>query len=110
MSVTERKTYVVVDELGMDPLRDPSFDAVLTITRSTPYVVTESDEFNLPLIASRTLNSPNYWWVILIFNQIADAFALKRGVTIKIPNFNELTSVLNGLDLNSETAERTVSL
>lgn len=103
MSIAERKTYVVVDELGMDPLRDDSYDAILSIVDFTRYTVTESDKFNAPLIASIAYQNADLWWTILVYNGLPDQFTLKEGTQIKLPLINELTSALSQVEPKATT-------
>lgn len=95
MSILNRLTFVVVDELGMDPLRDKSFEAIRSITEWSPYTVTSTDEFNLPLIADRKYGELELWWAILIYNGIADSFTVTEGTRLKIPEYGPLVSALS---------------
>ena len=99
----QRISYAKVDELGLDPLRDPSFEAIQSVKGFTYYVIKESEEFNVPLIASNVYGNENYWWIIQIYNSIGDAFSLKKGTKIKIPYFGEVMTLLNDTMKNSST-------
>jgi len=98
MSATQRIDYVVVDELGMDPLRDRSFDAVYSVNNYQYYTVDSMTEANAALISDICYNTTDLWWAILAYNKIADNFQLKTGMRIMIPNVNELTSALAKLN------------
>ena len=99
MSISRRTTHVVVDSLGMDPLRDKSFERIQAIQSWTPYTVTDSEQFNAPLIAYNVYDNEELWWAVLIYNGIPDAFMLKSGTRLRVPDLNSLLSVL------SETAD-----
>lgn len=51
------------------------------------YVVTESDLDRPDLIAHRMYGLPDYWWVILDYNQITDPFTLQVGDRLRIPQW-----------------------
>jgi hypothetical protein len=106
--VSSRATYGVVDELGSDPLRDPSFDAIQKVTSYTYFSIDESLENNAAKISSMVYGTNAYWWAILAYNGIPDNFSLKRGMRLRIPNLNELTSALSNVDIVNTT--RTVEI
>lgn len=94
-NINHRRTFMVVDELGVDPLRDRSIDAILSVERWIYFEVDQSTEFNLPLIADRVYSEPDWWWVILIYNGLTDAFQVKRGTRLKMPAAPDVTSALS---------------
>lgn len=102
MSLTLRRGHVVVDELGMDPLRDRSFDAIHRVQSWRPYTVTDSDKYNAPLIAYNVYENTELWWAILAYNGIPDAFALKPGTRLRIPDINQLMSALADVSASSK--------
>lgn len=95
MSIVRRSSHVVVDNIGMDPLRDSSFEKIQQIQSWSHYTVTDSEQFNAPLIAFNMYDNEELWWAVLIFNGIPDAFMLKSGTRLKIPDLNSLLSVLS---------------
>lgn len=95
MSLFNRNTHVVVDELGMDPLRDQSYEKIIKASTQQIYVVTEADQYNLPLIAHKVYGDVKLWWVILVFNAISDAFRVTAGTELRIPNINDIVSELS---------------
>jgi len=97
--INKRRTFAVIDELGVDPLRDKSIDAILSVENFTWFQVDQSCEFNLPLIADLHYADANMWWVILIYNGITDAFYVERGTRLRMPDIAELTSLLSDVNL-----------
>lgn len=97
--INRRRTFAVIDELGVDPLRDKSIDAILAIEDFNWFEVDQSCEFNLPLIADLHYSDANLWWVILIYNGITDAFYVTRGTRLRMPNVAELTNRLSDVNL-----------
>lgn len=95
---TQRINYVRVDELGMDPLRDSSFEAILSVQGYQWYTVAEETKFNAALISDIFYTTTDLWYAILYYNGIADNWALKPGLRIKIPAINELTSALSKIN------------
>tara|TARA_B100000700_G_scaffold88627_1_gene99920 strand:- start:34397 stop:34678 length:282 start_codon:yes stop_codon:yes gene_type:complete len=79
----------------MDPLRDSSFEHIRNIADWTYFTVTDAEKFNAPLIAHNMYDSPDMWWVILVYNGIPDAFSLTPGTRLKIPNQNAVISALS---------------
>lgn len=49
------------------------------------YEVLATEENRLDVIASKTLGSPRYAWVIAYFNTIDDGFTVKEGQKLMIP-------------------------
>lgn len=97
--ITKRRTFAVIDELGVDPLRDKSIDAILNVQNFEWFQVDQSNEFNLPLIADLHYADADLWWIILIYNGIPDAFYVTRGTRLRMPNMAELTSLLSDVNL-----------
>jgi hypothetical protein len=93
--ISNRLSHCVVDEIGLDPLRDGSFEAIIRITDYNLYDVTEAEEGNLPLIAFKVYSDKTLWWAILIYNRLADPFEVKRGLRLKIPSYPKVISALN---------------
>lgn len=94
MSV-KRIDHVLVDELGVDPLRDTMFDAIMSVETYSTFVVTKRFEFNPQAISDLQYGTVDLWPAILYYNKLADNWALVEGLEIRIPATNELTSALN---------------
>lgn len=92
----KRINHVFVDELGMDPLRDTSFDAIMSVTRYDLFTVTKEYEHNAARISFLFYGTTDLWYAILYYNKLADNWKLVEGMELRIPNQNELTSALNG--------------
>lgn len=108
--ITKAKTFAVIDELGIDPLRDKSFDAIMGITNFKYHVIAAEEEHNMPLVAYNEYMNEEYWRVLMIFNGIADMFALKAGNRIKIPALALITTALNNVLTEQPTGSATVSI
>lgn len=93
-SIMLRAEHVVVDQLGMDPLKDRSFDNIRSVPNWTYYTVSDSDKFNAPLISYNLYDTPDLWWAILVYNGITDVFTLTPGTRLKIPDQNAVISAL----------------
>lgn len=107
-SYMERITHVVVDELGIDPLRDGSWDAIKNINQYVEHIVDQTEENNLPLIAAKKYNDYRFWWIIQVYNGIPDSFSVKSGQILKLPLMTAVTSALVGLQLKV-TSTKTVN-
>lgn len=94
----ERKKYTHIDEYGIDPLKDPSFDAIASIEDWSIYTITDADVGNTPLIAFNHYNDTALWWVIQHFNAITDPHTeLTAGTQIRIPSYATVISELSKL-------------
>lgn len=105
MSVN-RINHVFVDELGMDPLRDTSFDAIMSVQRYTTFTVTKEYENNAARISYLFYSTVNLWYAVLYYNKLADNWAIVEGMELRIPNQNELTSALNSVIVPDFTTQR----
>lgn len=55
------------------------------------YTVEMVSENRLDMIASSYYNSPRYWWVIALANNIDDPFDVPKGTLLRIPPLSSLT-------------------
>lgn len=55
------------------------------------YTVEMVSENRLDMIASSYYNSPRYWWVIALANDIDDPFDVPKGTLLRIPPLSSLT-------------------
>ena len=54
------------------------------------YQVQKTDEGRLDIISNNNYQSPIYWWVIAMANNIVDPFNVKEGTILRIPKFTSL--------------------
>lgn len=108
MSILEASTFQVVDELGIDPLRDKSHDAVMSVRNYTWYKVRLEEENNGPLLSYNVYSNPDYWRYLMMYNHILDMFEIKSGMRIKVPAHQELVSALNNILIDRDV--RTVRI
>ncbi len=102
MTILDASTFTVVDELGIDPLRDKSHTSVMRVANYSWHTVDMTEEHNAPLLAYNVYSNPGYWRYIMMYNGILDMFALKAGMRIKIPAQQELVSHLNSALIEKE--------
>lgn len=108
--ITQAKTFAVIDELGIDPLRDKSFDAIIGIRNFKYHTIAAEEQHNMPLVAYNVYLNEEYWRVLMIYNGIADMFALKMGQRIKIPALALVTSALANILADEPASAATVSI
>jgi hypothetical protein len=108
VTITKASAFAVIDELGVDPLRDKSFDAIHKVQSFQWYLIKAEEEHNGPLIAYNVGLNEHYWRLIMMYNDIPDMFSLKAGMRIKIPSFALISSALN--DVLTDYPERTVRI
>lgn len=101
--------FMRVDEYGIDPLLDDSYDAIYAVTSSTPYTVKAEEKFSPALISFNVYNGNMMWWRhIMVFNGIDDAWDLVEGLRIRIPNINEMTTLLQRAKNDSQKSVVTI--
>lgn len=93
--MVNRINTVVVDELGMDPLRDPYYEAVMSVTTFTYETVTAAYEHKAANLSDLWYGTTALWPAILYYNKLCDNWDLVTGLQIKRPDYNELSSALN---------------
>lgn len=100
-----RKQYAKIDDLGIDPLKDHSFEAIGAIEEWSIHTVTEEETGNTPLIAYNYYGDPDLWWVIQHFNAVFDPHTeVTPGVQLRIPVYATVVSELSRL---SQTKPKT---
>ncbi len=50
------------------------------------YLITRGTEFRPDIVAKKVYNNENYWWAIMLENNIFDVYDFKAGLTIKLPS------------------------
>jgi hypothetical protein len=91
----DQREFTRVDEYGIDPLLDDSYDAIYAVTSYATYTVNAQEKFNPALISWNVYNGTIRWWRhIMVYNGIDDVWDITEGRRIKIPNINEMTTLL----------------
>jgi len=49
------------------------------------YIVTKTEEDRLDMVSLRFYDTPRYWWVIAMANNIIDPFNIEVGLQLRIP-------------------------
>lgn len=65
--------------------------SIMVSSRDKYYTVDMVTENRLDIIANSYYNSPRYWWVIALANDINDPFDVPKGVTLRIPPLSSIT-------------------
>lgn len=94
MPVYNQREFVRVDEFGLDPLLDESYEAIEGVTSSTVHVVTVTEQFNPGLISWNMYRTANWWRAIMVYNGMSDIWEITAGTEIRIPELNEMTTRL----------------
>lgn len=108
--ISMQSTFQVIDELGIDPLRNEAYDAVQSVVAYSLYTVKPQEEHNMILLSYNVYSNENYWWAIMMYNGIADMFAVKAGMRIKIPEFGSMVTALTNLLTAQPTQIATVTI
>jgi len=95
--ITKGITFSVIDELGIDPLRDKSYEAIANIKEYRYYTISPEERHNMPLVSYNVYLNEEYWRVLMVYNGIADMFAVKEGMRIKVPALGLVSSALTYL-------------
>lgn len=54
--------------------------------RDSRHTVTAADEFRVDLISYRFYGTVEYWWIILLANDVIDPFSIKQNTILRIPD------------------------
>lgn len=65
--------------------------AVMEASTDTFYTVALETENRLDIIANTYYDSPRYWWVIALANNIDDPFDVPIGTVLRIPSISNVT-------------------
>lgn len=90
----KRITYSVIDEYGVDPLRDLALNIIDQVEDYIEYTVGMEAESNLPLIAYKHYGNKDLWWIITAYNGILDINDVSPGSVLRIPSSQQLSSLL----------------
>lgn len=105
----DHSTFLVIDELGIDPLRDKAIDAIMETKGFQFYTVKASEQHNTPLLSYNVYRDEKFWWHIQVYNGIDDMFEVKTNMQIKIPDMNEMVTRLTSA-LKTTDSNKTVSI
>lgn len=94
MPVYDQREFVSVDEFGIDPLLDPSYEAIEGTTSFRQYTVNASEQFNPALISYNVYRTPKWWRAIMVYNGYTDFWEIVENAKIKIPDVNEMSTRL----------------
>lgn len=94
MPVYDQREFVIVDEYGVDPLLDPSYEAIEGTTSFRQYTVNATEQFNPALIAYNVYRNAKWWKAIMIYNGYMDIWEIVENTKIKIPDINEMSTRL----------------
>lgn len=86
-----RESMVVVDSLGIDPLQDPRYKWLRSVTKYTSIVLPKQYENRPDLLALDYYADQDKWWIILFYNGFVGHHELLQGTNVKLPdltNFN----------------------
>lgn len=92
-----RKHYIKADGLGIDPLKDMAYRAIIDVLEYSPYICTQNDVGNVQYIAWKQYRRTEAWWIILVYNGIANGRTIKLGQEIRLPSLSAVGSALNKL-------------
>lgn len=95
MTVLARKSSIVIDKYGVDPLKDLTHFSIGEIENYTTYTISEDEEYNAPLLSYNAYGSTAFWWVLMNYNGMVSMFDIKTGTVIKIPFQAEVIAVLS---------------
>lgn len=108
--VSYRLCHSVLDEMGIDPLRDKSWEAITNVKSYREHLVTQDQERNAPLISYINYSSIKYWWIIQVYNGIPDMFSIKAGDVLKIPDLSLITSALVAVTAQTSSTPPTATI
>ena len=90
-----RSNTLTVDKYGIDPLKNKVAVAISQVNAYVLYNVNKSERGRPDLIAYNKYGDTNYWWIILMYNGLISFKELKEGITIKVPDFSQISKILS---------------
>lgn len=84
------KDLAVVTEQNKKLIGFPKFKRIEMIKEFIVITVNERQNGRIDLVAYDNYGNSDFWWVILVFNNLRDPFNIPRGLSLKIPNLAEL--------------------
>jgi len=94
MSLYDQREFISVDEFGIDPLLDDSYDAITGTTSYRDYTVNAMEQFNPGLISYNVYRTPKWWRAVMVYNGYVDIWEITEGAKIRVPDINEMTTRL----------------
>jgi len=74
-----------------DPLTSNLIENIKSISQGGLFKVT-SEEFRPDQISRRIYDNDQYWWVIMLYNDIIDVESIEIGMILKYPDAEDLDS------------------
>lgn len=105
-SVQSNSRYKHIDELDLEEgvmikaSMGPIDLGIYPYSSPSVYVVSQSDEGRLDVIATKVYGYASLWWAIAYANNISDPFSddiIKPGKVLRIPRFEDLRTFPNPL-------------
>ncbi len=87
--ILEIEGYKEVDALSV---RTSDFKDFLELERY--YIVQNKEMYRPDILSFNVYQSTEFWWLILLYNDIIDPLELKEGDRIAIPSLNSLKALL----------------
>lgn len=106
----QRFFSVVSDVYGIDPIKDTLIPEIMKITNYTLHEVSQDERGAADLIALKEYGDDQLWWMILTYNGIGSHRQIVEGLTLKIPNYASLISIVTHLSIRPSNVVRVITI
>lgn len=83
------------DEDGVDPLIDPTLNAVISIPVYSIIEITQQDQGRPELLSYKYFDTTDYYRELMAYNGITDVRDIKVGMSFKIPDKTMMISAMS---------------
>jgi nucleoid-associated protein YgaU len=101
-----RNSFITSDVNGNDPLTDKLIGKLQGLSYSQTHIVQKMDEFRPDKLAAKIFGDSELYWVILEYNKLSSFADIIPGLSLRIPNPNQLTNLL--LTANTQVTTKTL--
>jgi hypothetical protein len=82
--IIDNDNNIYIETVNQTPVDESKLDKY--------HEVLKEEENRLDIISNKYYNTPEYYWVIALANDMIDPFVVKVGDILRIPNFFSLTN------------------
>jgi hypothetical protein len=106
----QRFYSVVSDIYGIDPLKDSLVPEILKIKTFTNHAVSQEERGAPDLISYNEYGTEELWWFILTYNGIGSFRNIVEGMTLKIPDYSAIISIVSNNSTRPSVVPRVITI
>jgi hypothetical protein len=101
---------IVSDVYGIDPIQDTLIPEIMKIKTYTLHNVTQDERGSPDLIAIREYGIDSVWWMLMAYNGIGSYKQIVEGLSLKVPDFATIISIVTHLSIRPTFVQRVVTI